>query len=69
MEGTEMLPFAIGLMLAVGFGLLTGTVYGVESLFSEPWVMLVPWGLVTGPALMAFAGPHFDDKRSRRCDR
>jgi hypothetical protein len=64
-----MLPFAIGLTLAVGFGLLTGSVYGVETLFSEPWVMLVLWGLVTGPAMMTFAGPRSDALRSRRCDR
>lgn len=64
-----MLPFAIGLMLAVGFGLLTGAVYGVESLFSEVWVMLVLWGLVTGPALMLFAAPSLDGARSRRRDR
>ncbi len=44
-----MLPFAIGLTLAVGFGLLTGSIYGVESLFSEPWIMLVLWGLVDRP--------------------
>ncbi len=64
-----MLPFAIGLTLAVGFGLLTGSIYGVESLFSEPWIMLVLWGLVTGPALMTFATSRSRGLRSGRCDR
>ena len=64
-----MLPFTIGLTLAAGFGLLAGSIYGVESLFSEPWVMLVLWGLVVGPALMTFANPGSRRMRSGRCDR
>jgi hypothetical protein len=64
-----MLPFAIGLTLAVGFGLLTGSIYGVESLFREPWIMLVLWGLVAGPALMTWANPRSRGLRPGRCDR
>ena len=64
-----MLPFTIGLTLAVGFGLLTGSIYGIESLFREPWIMLVLWGLVVGPALMTFATSRPGGLRSGRCDR
>ncbi|MGB5734037.1 MAG: hypothetical protein WBM40_06310 [Thiohalocapsa sp.] len=57
-----MLPFAIGVMLAAGFGLLAGSVYGVESLIQEPWVILVLWGLVTGSGLMTLASPRVDER-------
>ena len=64
-----MLPFAIGVTLAVSFGLLAGSVYGIESLVQEPWVMLVLWGLVTGSGLMTLASPGSAGLPSHRHDR
>jgi len=47
-----MLPLLIGLAIAVGFALLTGSVYGLDALAHGGWSVLVLWGLVAGPALM-----------------
>jgi hypothetical protein len=53
-----MLPFVIGLSAAFGFALLTGSVYGTDALFSEPWSLMVLWGLVVGSGMMSLAGPN-----------
>jgi hypothetical protein len=53
-----MLPFAIGLSTAFGFALLTGSVYGMDVLLSEPWSLSVLWGLVVGSGMMSLAGPN-----------
>ena len=47
-----MLPLLIGLSTAAVFGLVTGSIYGVDALVQEPWVVLVFWGLITGSAMM-----------------
>lgn len=53
-----MLPFAIGLSAAFGFALLTGSFYGMDVLLSEPWSLLVLWGLVVGSGMMSLVGPN-----------
>lgn len=50
-----MLPLMIGSSLASGFGLLTGAVYGPDTLFHGAWTFLTLWGLLAGPAMMAAA--------------
>jgi hypothetical protein len=56
-----MLPLSIGLAMAVGFALLTGSVYGLDALAHGGWSVLVLWGLVAGPALMWLVSS--DDRR------
>jgi hypothetical protein len=51
-----MLPLSIGIVIALGFASLVGSIYGVEQLVQGAWPMLVVWGLIAGPALMSFAG-------------
>jgi len=50
-----MLPLSIGLMMAVAFVSLAGSVYGFDQVFQGAWSFLVVWGLVAGPALMFIA--------------
>jgi hypothetical protein len=50
-----MLPFSIGIAIALGFASLVSSIYGFEQLVRGAWPMLVVWGLVAGPALMFFA--------------
>lgn len=58
-----MLPLSIGLAMAVGFALLTGSIYGLDALAHGGWSVLVLWGLVAGPTLMWIVSA--DDRRSR----
>jgi hypothetical protein len=52
MEGTDMLPLSIGIVIAFGFSVLAGSIYGFDEVARGTWPVLVVWGLITGPALM-----------------
>lgn len=60
-----MLPLSIGILIAFGFAGLAGSIYGFDQLLTGSWLLLVLWGLIAGPALMAFADRERSD-RSRR---
>lgn len=47
-----MLPLSIGIVLALGFVSLTGSVYGFDQFLQGAWPLMVVWGLIAGPALM-----------------
>ena len=51
-----MLPFKIGLTMALGFALMTGFVYGPQALVGDAWVWLTLFGLISGSGLMALSG-------------
>jgi hypothetical protein len=51
-----MLPFGIGLSIALGFALLAGLVYGPQALVGDAWVLLTLFGLVVGSGLMSLSG-------------
>ena len=61
-----MLPLLIGLTIAFGFALLTGSVYGLDALAHGSWSVLVLWGLVAGPALMWIVSADYRGSSRRR---